>query len=131
MNSFSVTAVGNLAHDPELAEKGDSTYTRIRLVGNDYAGKDLQGNPRETSTALTFVAFDSLGEVIARTARTGDQLILQAQIRANNWTDKDGVIQYDLTFVIQDFRFGAPGKLRRSELAARRSESEAALESQS
>jgi single-strand DNA-binding protein len=130
MNSFSVTAVGNLAHDPELTVKGDSTYTRIRLVGNDYAGKDLNGNPREASTTLAFVAFDSIGEVIARTARTGDQLIVQAHIRANNWTDKDGTIQYDHTFVIQDFRFGAPGKLRRAELAARRDESEAALESQ-
>ena len=40
MNSFMVTAVGNLAKNPELAVKGDTTYTRICLVGNDYAGKD-------------------------------------------------------------------------------------------
>ena len=47
MNSFTVTAVGNLAKNPELAVKGDTTYTRICLVGNDYAGKDEQGNARE------------------------------------------------------------------------------------
>jgi single-strand DNA-binding protein len=124
MNSFTVTAVGNLAKNPELAVKGDTTYTRICLVGNDYAGKDDEGNPREAVTSLWFVAFEGLGEVIAKNARKGDQLILQAQIRANNWTDKEGEKQYDHSFVIQNFRFGAPGKAKREELAARRDDAE-------
>jgi len=124
MNSFTMIAVGNLAKDPELAAKGDTTYARFCLVGNDYAGKDEQGNAREAVTSLWFVAFESLGEAIARHARKGDQLILQAQVRANNWTDKEGGKQYDHDFVVQNFRFGAPGKAKREQLAARRSESE-------
>jgi len=124
MNSFTVTAVGNLAKDPELAVKGDTTYTRFCLVGNDYAGKDEQGNVRESVTSLWFVAFESLGEAIAKNARKGDQLVLTAQVRANNWTDREGEKQYDYSFVVQNFRFGAPGKLKREQLAARRDESE-------
>jgi single-strand DNA-binding protein len=124
MNSFTVTAVGNLAKNPELAVKGDTTYTRICLVGNDYAGKDEQGNAREAVTSLWFVAFENLGEVIAKNARKGDQLIVQAHIRSNNWTDKDGEKQYDHSFVVQSFRFGAPGKAKREELAARRDRSD-------
>jgi single-strand DNA-binding protein len=120
MNSFTVTAVGNLARNPELAVKGDTTYTRICLVGNDYAGKDEQGNAREAVTSLWFVAFESLGEAIAKNALKGDQLIVQAQIRSNNWTDKEGGKQYDYSFVVQNFRFGAPGRAKREELAARR-----------
>jgi len=122
MNSFSVTAVGNLARDPELAVKGDTSYTRFCLVGNDYAGKDEHGNVRESVTSLWFVAFESLGEAIARNARKGDQLVIQAQIRANNWLDKEGEKQYDHSFVVQGFRFGAPGKAKREQLAARRVE---------
>ena len=124
MNSFNVTAVGNLAKNPELAVKGDTTYTRICLVGNDYAGKDEHGNPREAVTSVWFVAFESLGEAIAKNARKGDQLILQAHIRANNWTDKDGEKQYDHSFVVQNFKFGAPGRAKREELAARHGEME-------
>jgi single-strand DNA-binding protein len=124
MNSFTITAVGNLAKDPELAVKGDTTYARICLVGNDYAGKDEQGNPREAVTSVWFVAFESLGEAIARNARKGDQLILQAQMRADNWTDKEGEKQYDYSFIVQNFRFGAPGRTKREQLAARRGESE-------
>jgi single-strand DNA-binding protein len=130
MNSFTVTAVGNLARNPELAVKGDTTYTRICLVGNDYAGKDDQGNVREAVTSLWFVAFESLGEVIANNARKGDQLILQAQIRANNWTDKEGEKQYDYSFVVQNFRFGAPGKATREQLAARDAKEMGALEAE-
>jgi single-strand DNA-binding protein len=124
MNSFTVTAVGNLAKDPELAFKGDTAYTRICLLGNDYAGRDEDGTAREAVTSLWFVAFESLGEAIAKNARKGDQLILQAQIRANNWVDKDGAKQYDHSFVVQNFRFGAPGRVKREEMAARRDESE-------
>ncbi|MDP9090073.1 MAG: single-stranded DNA-binding protein [Pseudomonadota bacterium] len=124
MNSFTITAVGNLAKEPELAMKGDTTYTKICLVGNDYAGKDEDGNAREAVTSAYFVAFEALGEAIAKNARIGDQLIVQAQVRSNNWTDKHGEKRYDYSFVIQNFRFGAPGKAKREELAARRGENE-------
>jgi single-strand DNA-binding protein len=124
MHSFTVIAVGNLATDPELSVKGDTTYTRLCLVGNDYAGKDEHGNVREAKTSVYLVAFESLGEAIAKNARKGDQLIVQAQIRANNWTDREGEMQYDYSFVVQSFRFGAPGKVKREELAARRDERE-------
>lgn len=122
MNSFTLTAVGNLAKNPELATKGDTTYTRICLVGNDYAGKDEHGNVREAVTSLYFVAFDSLGEAIAKNTRKGDQLIIQAHVRSNNWTDREGEKQYDHSYVVESFRFGAPGKIKREELAARQDE---------
>jgi single-strand DNA-binding protein len=130
MNSFNLTAVGNLAKNPELAVKGDTTYTRFCLVGNDYAGKDEHGNAREVTTSLWFVAFESLGEAIAKNARKGDQLIVQAQIRSNNWTDKDGEKQYDYSFVVQNFRFGAPGRAKREELARREERDIGALEAE-
>lgn len=130
MHSFNVTAVGNLARDPEINVKGDTTCTRICLVGNDYAGKDDQGNAREAVTSLNLVAFDGLGEAIAKNARIGDQLIVEAQIRSNNWTDKDGEKRYDHSFVVQGFRFGAPGKAKREELARREERNLGALETE-
>lgn len=120
MNSFSVTAIGNLAKTPELVAKGDTSYARFCLIGNDYAGKDEDGAAREVATSLWFVAFGPLGEAIARNTRKGDQLILEARIRSNNWTDQQGERQYDYTFVVEGFRFGAPGKLKREELESRR-----------
>ena len=122
MNSFTLTAVGNLARDPDLAASSDTSYARFCLVGNDYAGKDEGGAAREVTTSLWFVAFGPMGESIARNARKGDQLFIEAHIRANNWTDKAGEKKYDHSFVVDGFRFGAPGKLKREELDARREE---------
>ncbi len=117
MNSFTLTAIGNLARNPEIVAKGDSTYTRFCLVGNDYAGRDEEGSAREVVTSVWFVAFGALGEAIARNTRKGDQLIVDARVRANNWTDKQGEKQYDHSFIVQGFRFGAPGKATREDRA--------------
>jgi single-strand DNA-binding protein len=123
MNSFTLTAVGKLARNPELVAKNDMSYTRFCIVGNDYAGKDEEGAAREVTTSLWFVAFGAMGEALARNARKGDQLIVEAHVRANNWTDKQGEKQYDHSFIVDGFRFGAPGKVKREELDARREES--------
>jgi single-strand DNA-binding protein len=122
MNSFTLTAVGNLARNPEAVAKGDITFTRFCLVGNDYAGKDDEGAPREIVTTLWFVAFGTLAELLVHNARKGDQLIVEARVRSNNWTDKQGEKQYDHDFVVQGFRYGAPGKIKREERRFRREE---------
>jgi single-strand DNA-binding protein len=122
MNSFTLTAVGNLARNPELIAKSDTSYTRFCLVGNDYAGKDEEGAAREIVTSLWFVAFGALGEILAKNARKGDQLIIAAHVRANNWTDEQGAKQYDHDFVAEGFRFGAPGPAKRAEFDAHRAQ---------
>ncbi len=122
MNSFTLTAVGNLARNPEAVAKGDVTFTRFCLVGNDYAGKDDEGAPREVVTTLWFVAFGALADSLVRGARKGDQLFVEARVRSNNWTDKQGEKQYDLDFVVQGFRYGAPGKIKREERKSHRQE---------
>jgi single-strand DNA-binding protein len=120
MNSFNLTAIGNLAKNPELEAKGNTNYTRFCLIGNDYAGRDEGGSAKEMTTSLWFVAFGHVGEAIAKSARRGDQLIVQAKIRANNWTDQQGEKQYDYSFIVETFRFGAPGKAKREEFDERR-----------
>jgi single-strand DNA-binding protein len=122
MNSFTLTAVGNLARNPELVSKNDTLYTKFCLVGNDYAGRDEEGAALEAVTTVWFVAFGALGEALAKNARKGDQLMVTAGVRANNWTDKQGEKQYDHSFVVDGFRFGAPGPVKRAEFDALRAE---------
>ena len=125
MNCFTLTAVGHLASNPEFVAKNHTSYARFCLMGNDYAGKDEGGTAREVTTSLWLVAFGAMGEALARNARKGDQLFVEAHVRANNWTDKQGEKQYDHSFIVDGFRFGAPGKIKREELDARREEESA------
>ncbi len=110
MNSFTLTAIGNLARDPELTSKGGTTYARFCLIGNDYAGKDEEGAEREIVTSIWFVAFGVLGETIAHHAGRGDQLIVEAQVRADNWIDRHGERRHDYSYVVRGFRIGARGR---------------------
>jgi single-strand DNA-binding protein len=121
MHSFRLSAVGQLARHPEHIAKGDTFYTRFCLIGNDYAGRDGDGGTRELVSSLWFVAFGGLAEAMAR-GRKGDQLFVEAHIRANNWTDKQGDKQYDYSFVVDGFRWGAPGAVKREELLERDAE---------
>ena len=122
MNSFTLTAVGNLAANPEHCASGETTYTRFRLIGTDYAGKDEEGDAREVVTTLWFTAFGPIGETIARHSRKGDRLIVEARVRQNNWTGKEGEKKYDHSFIVQGFRWGAPGKEKQAARAARATE---------
>ena len=119
MKSFTLIAVGHLASNPEVTEKGDTSYTRFCLIGNDYLGRDEGGDARELTTSIYFVAFGTIALVIARNVRKGDQLIIEGHVQSNNWTDKQGQKQYDHSFVVNSFRFGAPGRLSRDELDQR------------
>ena len=107
MNSFTLFAVGHLDRDPERVAMGDSGYTRFCLVGGEAVGRDCEGPLRETMTRLWFMAFDPLGERIWHDTRKGDQLILQARVRVNVWTDAAGEKHDHHTFITQDFRLGA------------------------
>lgn len=117
MKSFKLTAVGNLAADPEVTVKGDTTYTRFCLIGNDYAGRDGEGNAKEVVTSVYFVAFNGMGEAIGRHVRKGDQLFIEGHIQANNWEDKEGGRHFDHSFIVDGFRFGMKGRLSREESA--------------
>ena len=45
MNSFKLTAVGNLARNPELGTTGDATFARFCLVGKDEIEEGEQDRP--------------------------------------------------------------------------------------
>ncbi len=115
MNSFNVFAIGNLAAEPECGTKGEVSFTRFRLIGNDYGGRDEQGQAREIITSVWFIAFGPLGDAIAKHCHVGDQLIVEARIRQNNWTDKNGQKRYGHSYQVEGFRFGRQGRTSRGK----------------
>ena len=110
---------GRAAASPELHTYGDTKVARFRLIRNEYAGKDESGERKERQVSIPFSAFDALAETIAKTVMTGDQLIVEATLRNNNFTDGDGKERYDYNFEVVSFDYGAPGAEKRKKLAER------------
>lgn len=122
MNTFQFT--GRLAAAPELTSHASGKVCRFRLIRNDYTGKDeATGERREDRvTAIPFTAFDSRAEAIADNCLVGDQLIITASIRNNDYIPSGGTEEdkvYGYTFRVESFDFGAPGAAKREQLAAK------------
>jgi len=107
MNSFKLTAVGNLARNPEVGTTGGATFARFCLVGNDEVEEGEPVGPRHVATSLWFFAFGAIASTIARNASKGDQLILEAKVIASQWTDEGGEKQLGHTFIVTGIKFGA------------------------
>lgn len=116
MNSFSIFAVGHIATDLELEGEGEKIRVQIPLIGNDYAGKGEGGEAVERTTQIYFTAFGAKARAIVDNCRKGDQLIAQGRVQANNYS-RDGKTIYAYNFVLEDFRFGAPGRVKREEMS--------------
>lgn len=108
---------GRAAAAPELHTYGDTKVTRFRLIRNEYAGKDGEGNRKERQVSIPFTAFAGMAETLARNVMTGDQLMIEAKLSNNNFTDKDEVERYDYNFEVVEFTYGAPGAEKRKKLA--------------
>lgn len=110
------TFVGNLAGAPTITGNGDRAVAKLTLISNEYAGKDQDGNAREKAVSIQFTAFRGKAEALAKHTRKGDQIIVVYRIENNNY-QKDGEDVYGYNFIVEDFAFGAPGKIKRDELA--------------
>ena len=108
---------GRTAAAPELNTYGDKKVARFRLIRNEYAGKDEEGNRRERQVTIQFSAFDMMAETLAKTVLTGDQLMVEARLNNNNFTDSEGRDHYDYNFEVVGFDYGAPGPEKRKKLA--------------
>jgi single-stranded DNA-binding protein len=104
MDSFELRAIGTLTRNPELIAKGEILYTRLCVIGSDYAGRDEGGSAREIVNTLWFVAFGPLGEAIAKNTRKGDQLFLEARVESRHWIDGEGRGHDEHIFVVTGFR---------------------------
>jgi single-stranded DNA-binding protein len=113
-HSFQLTAIGRIAKQPELKQKGETVYLNLCLIGNDYGGEGKD----EVITSVFFTAFGSTATTLANNVRKGDQLIINAHIRDNSYRDgRTNSDVYAKSFIIDGFRFGAPGAETREQFA--------------
>jgi single-stranded DNA-binding protein len=107
MSSFSVSAIGHLARNPEFRLTEHGSYCRFCLTSQDHTEDDEEGECSVVIQSVWFVATHLIGAAIADSARKGDQLFVEGKIRKNHWTAKGR--DEDTTFVVTGFRFGARG----------------------
>lgn len=120
MNKF--IFVGRVSSRPVFKEYKETLVTKFWLVRDDYVGKDQSGVAKTRQVFIPFSAFSSLAKQIADQVLVGDQLIVEAQVYNNNYTDKAGNERFDYNFQVRYFEFGAPGRKKREKFETQHNE---------
>ncbi len=93
MNSFKLTAVANLVRNPELSTRGDVTFARFCLVGDDQAAGSDKGPLRDIVTSFWFIAFGVLGRAkLVRSSQVPERVAFPSEIiqhTASRWSRID------------------------------------------
>lgn len=108
INSFHFD--GRLTETPTLEQPKDKKLTSFVLIQNKKYGD------KEWTVRVRFTAFEGIAETITKHCLVGDQLMINAELRNNDYTDQDDKKHYDMDFLVVDFSFGAPGPAKRKQL---------------
>lgn len=95
-----VYLLGHIGHDPEVrTTTGGKAVVKVSLATSHPKKVNEEWVDGVDWHRLTF--FDRDAEYVARVAKKGDLLCVEAALRPNKWTDKDGQTRYDIAIVVQ------------------------------
>ena len=60
---------------------------------------------KENSDFFKCVAFGKTAETIEKLVKKGTKILLEGEIRNNNYTDKNGVRRYEMQVIVNSFEF--------------------------
>lgn len=97
MNLF--IASGRTTAEPETRYTNDGkAVTSFNFAVNRIYDK-------ENSDFFKCVAFGKTAETIEKLVRKGTKLLIEGEIRNNNYTDKNGVKRYEMQVIVNSFEF--------------------------
>ena len=92
-----VFLIGNLTHDPELAETSAGvSVCRFSIAVNRRAGSS---DGERKADFYNITAWRGLGETVARYARKGNKIAVCGNIELREFEDREGVIAQDIEFL--------------------------------
>ena len=87
MNINRIIISGNLVADPTLRETNSGTPVASATIANNEFFNDGDG---ERQQVTTFVDVTVSGESFASLAKKGQEVIIEGQLRRNDWESEDG-----------------------------------------
>ena len=109
---------GNLTRDPEIRETGNSCVARfsIALNGRQYTTK--AGEKKRDVAFVDCEIWDSGAKLIMEYFKKGDPIKVNAEVKNDNWTDKEGQKRSKVVFRVGTFKFVSRGPRKDREVSA-------------
>lgn len=104
-----VTIIGNLGADPETRTTASGAVVcNLRVAVNERVKKGDEW--KDHTEWFRVVVFGKTAENCAKFLAKGRQVYVEGKLRANKWTDKDGVEKTTTEIVAFDVKFLGGGK---------------------
>lgn len=105
------TFTGRLTADPETKQAGaNNVVTTFRLAIDDSYRNKQTGDKVDQAVFADFEIWGTRGEVLSNHAKKGDELVIESQLKQDNWEAQDGGKRSRLLFTVRSFEFGRKKK---------------------
>ena len=90
MNINHIIITGNLVANPSLRETNAGTTVATATIANNEFFSDGQGERQQVTTFVDVTVWGKSGENFASLAKKGQEIIIEGQLRRNDWESEDG-----------------------------------------
>jgi single-strand DNA-binding protein len=91
MNINHIIISGNLVANPSLRETNAGTAVATATIANNEFFSDGQGERRQVTTFVDVTVWGKSGENFASLAKKGQEVVIEGQLRRNDWDSEDGL----------------------------------------
>ena len=90
MNVNRIIISGNLVANPTLRETNAGTSVTSATLANNEFFNDERGERQQITTFVDVIVWGKSGENFASLAKKGQEIIIEGQLRRNDWESEDG-----------------------------------------
>jgi single-strand DNA-binding protein len=90
MNINQIIISGNLVANPSLRETNAGIAVATATIANNEAFSDGQGERQQVTTFVDVTVWGKSGENFASLAKKGQEVVIEGQLRRNDWESEDG-----------------------------------------
>jgi single-strand DNA-binding protein len=116
VNINRVVISGNLVANPTLRETNSGTPVASATIANNDFLNDGEGQRQQVTTFVDVTVLGESGENFAALAKKGQEIIVEAQLRRNDWESEDGQKHSKHYFKAESWQF--TGKQSKEKLLA-------------
>jgi len=90
MNVNRIIISGNLVANPTARETHSGTAVTSGTIANNEFFNDERGARQQVTTFVDVIVWGKSGENFASLAKKGQEIIIEGQLRRNDWESEDG-----------------------------------------
>ena len=90
MNINHIIITGNLVANPSLRETNTGTRVATATIANNEFFNGDKGERQQVTTFVDVTVWGKSGENFASLAKKGQEVIIEGQLRRNDWESEDG-----------------------------------------